>query len=180
VNAGLLELDPLPFPPGLPGWQLWSERFTPPTGLDLLGAVPTEKAWLLPCPSCLQGWALLLPSAADPFGYDINLTAGCSRACEPEAVAWWWLWRRGELPPPEPPDERAIRYARGVVRKQIAAAKADPRRAAYETGRWCRAAALDPALALAAAATEAGVQADTLLQPFQAGLAAPAQPRLQT
>jgi hypothetical protein len=180
---GRLDLDPPPFPPGEPIWQLWSERLTPPAGLDFLGAVPTARAWLLPCPSCVQGWALLAPSAVDPHGYDLDLTAGCSRDCSSDEVAWWWLWRRCEMPParnPGPPDERARRYARGAVRLILGELPDRPSErqltnAAYQAGRWLQAAALpvEPvATALLAAGRRAGLAPDTLAPKLAAALTA--------
>jgi hypothetical protein len=144
---------------------------------------PTETriGWLVVCPACVQGWCRLLPDPDDEHDYRLELAAGCSRGCEPGEVAWWHLWRLGEVPPQEPasPDKRERSYARAVLRKKLEAAKADSRRAAYDTARWCRPAAIDPDLALAAVASAAGVPAAALYQTFQAGLAVPAKSRLR-
>jgi hypothetical protein len=181
---GRIEPDPIPTamlaerPPG----ELWALTGVPPCGpWALMRPTETVVGWLVVCPACVQGWCRLLPDPVDAYDYQLELAAGCSRGCDPGEIAWWLMWRLGEVPPQEPipPDKRELGYARGVVRNALATARAKPKSAAFKVAQWCRSAAINPDLALAAVATAAGVPAATLHQAFQAGLAAPAKPRLR-
>jgi hypothetical protein len=171
-----LEPDPLPFPPGEPPPELWSEHGTPPGGFTWLGAKATTRCWLYPCPACCQGWVPLVPSAADERDYEIG-PIGCTRGCEHDAVV---AWHRLKTRQPEPfkPDAREIRYARRVIENKLVEAPERPRRIALACGQWCAAAGFAPPVLLATVADAAGVQPDAILDPFLDGLAAPARPRL--
>src|SRR3954447_1427995 len=141
-----LRPDPLPLPDvGRPPRDRLCPEGTPPIGLEFLGATATLGGYLLPCPCCVQGWALLLPTG-EPYGYRVALEHGCSRGCAVEDIARWHLVRCGELPrdPPPPPDERARRYGAAVVRGELRRLLESPpadrlgglRRAAFVAGQF--------------------------------------------
>lgn len=184
-----IEPDPPPFAPGQPPPITLSLAGTPPCGFEFLGAKPTVRGWLLPCPCCVQGWCALLPSDADPHGYELAAEAGCSRGCSPEDIAWWQAWRLGELPSqvPREPDRQARRYLAGAVRhaaRRIVEAQ-DPlavlKREAFALGSLAAGTGADPAEiahALGVAARHARLPAEPAARAIGAAvLAGTAQPR---
>src|SRR3954463_5846856 len=116
-----LEPDPLPLPDvGRPPHHRLCPEGTPPIGLEFLGAKATTGGYLLPCPCCVQGWALLVPTG-EPCSYTVSLGHGCSRGCAGPHIAWCHAWRCMDLPP-EPavvPDEKGRRYAVAAVRNEM-------------------------------------------------------------
>jgi hypothetical protein len=180
-----IEPDPLPFPAGEPErGEQWAPGGAPPAGLAFLGCQGTLEAWLAPCPCCCRGWVPVLPLGdADPYAYRLAVEAGCSRGCEPPAVAWWHAWKMGDLPPPVPPDDRAERYARGAIRRLLAALPERPslarlKAAAFWAGQWLAAGRLptEPvADALLHAAVRAGLDehVEALASAVTAGRAKP-------
>jgi hypothetical protein len=176
--SGLIEPDPLPFPLGEPPRRLQARDGAPPDGLEYLGARSTRGGWLYPCPSCCRGHVLLVPSENDPYGYEIGLSAGCSRGCDPAAIAWWQLVRLGEIPPPEPAEEteRSRHYVRGALRHAVhrILKDTDPAarlsREAYELGRLAASAGIDPEAiiqGLAVIVNAAGLPAETAVATIQ-------------
>src|SRR3954454_18430702 len=116
-----LEPDSLPLPDvGRPPRHRLCPEGTPPIALKFLGAKPTTGGYLLPCPRCVQGWALLVPTG-EPYSYTVSLGHGCSRGCAAEDIAHWHMLRNGELPPvpTDRPDQRAQRYGAAVVRNEL-------------------------------------------------------------
>jgi hypothetical protein len=175
--TGRVEPDPIPAelladrPPG----ELWAPTGVPPAGFwALMRLTETRIGWLVTCASCLRGWCRLLPDPGDPSDYVLDLDQACSRDCDPGDIAWWHLWRLGEIPPREPveADERHRRYVEGAARhaaRRIVQAP-DPatclRREAYELGRLAAGTGVNPALiakALAAAAAHAGLPENALV-----------------
>jgi hypothetical protein len=68
-----LEPDPLPLPDvGRPPRHRLCSEGTPPIGLEFLGAKATLGGYLMPCPCCVQGWALLVPTG-EPYSYSVSL-----------------------------------------------------------------------------------------------------------
>src|SRR3954449_11525337 len=116
-----LEPDPLPLPDvGRPPRHRRCPEGTLPIGLEFLGAKAAIGGYLLPCPACVQGWCLLVPTG-EPYGYGVSLGHGCSRGCAGPDIAWWHAWRCMDLPP-EPavvPDEKGRRYAVAAVRNEM-------------------------------------------------------------
>lgn len=173
--------DPLPFEPGQPPAEVCCAAGTPPCGFEFLGAKATVLGWLLPCPCCCQGWCALLPSVTDPCGYELAMTAGCSRGCHPEDIAWWHIWRQGELPPAiEKPDRQAIARIRGAVieaAERIGAAADKPatiKREALAIGALAArvgapVSMVENGLAVAAAAAGCGGMMDTIVAAVAAG-----------
>jgi hypothetical protein len=185
-DASLVRRDPIPpelladRPPG----ELWAPTGVPPSGPWALDQ-PTETAigWLVVCPcDCCQGWCRLLPDPGDRFDYVLDLVNGCSRGCPPEELAWWRLWRLGQIPPrePLPADQRGQCYARGALRRVLGELPERPtlpelRRAAFAAGRWLAAGELPAApvaRALLAAADRAGLDPHTLASKLAADLSA--------
>jgi hypothetical protein len=186
--SGLMEPDPLPFPLGEPPPRLRAQNGVPPDGFEYPGARSTSAGSLYPCPCCCRGWVLLVPSSHDPYGYEIGLSAGCSRGCDPTAIAWWQLLRLGEIPPPEPVEEteRSRRCIRGALRHAVRRILEDTdpparlRREAYALGRLTTGAGVDPgavAQALAIAAHAVGLPNEAAASPIKkyllAGMARP-------
>jgi hypothetical protein len=186
--SGLIEPDPLPFPPGEPPRRCRASSGVPPDGFEFLSAQRTTAGYFYPCPSCCQGWVLLVPSGHDPYGYEIGLSAGCSRGCDPDAIAHWQLIRLGEIPPPEPVEEteRSRRYIRGALRHALRRILEDTdpavrlRQEAYALGRLTAGASVDPgavAQALASAAHAVGLPdeaaASVIKKHLLAGMAKP-------
>lgn len=140
-------MAPLPLPDAEPPpARAWCRAGTPPDGFEFLGAVATEECFLMVCPACLIGWVAIVPDGTR-FGYRLASEIGCSAGCDPPEVAWWHLWRLGELPPPPPPGERARRYAAGAIRRTLADLPERPsrdqlRRVAFDAGRWLEAGGL--------------------------------------
>ena len=181
-DRGRLEPDPLPVPAGRAPFPAMAPG-SPPDGLGFLGAKETVAGWLLPCPCCCQGWVAL---ACRGHSYDLHLGIGCTRGCDPAHIAWWRLWRLGEVPPQVVDDpRRAYAYARGVIRRIFEGLPPRPsestlRAAAYAAGRWAEAGGI-PAAPIAkylmAAAGRAGlapeVVAPKLARAFRAGRAVP-------
>jgi hypothetical protein len=177
-----IEPDPLPVPAGRAPFPTVAPG-GPPDGLEFLGARETVAGWLLPCPCCCQGW---VPLAARGGAYELHLSIGCTRGCDPAYIAWWHSWRLGEIPPRLAEDrERAYRYARGAIRRVLAGLPPNPserslRGAAYAAGRWAEAGGLPAgpvATHLIAAARRAGLNpeavAPKLARAFKAGRAVP-------
>lgn len=176
--------SPCPLPSGTPPGEMWAPLGTPP---DIRAAVPTVRCWMAPCPCCLEGWCAVIPDGSR-CGYRLAHEIGCSDGCEPADVAWWSLWRAGELPPRERVEasERGRRYAFGAAKhaaRRIVEA-ADPlarlRREAYSLGGIAAGTGTDPQAvvrALAVAAKAAGVPAEAALPAITtnvtAGLARP-------
>lgn len=162
-------LGPCPIRSGIPPGELWAYMGTPPDRLDFWGAVPTRRCWMMPCPCCRAGWCALLPDGT-AYGYRLAAEIGCSNGCDPGEVQWWHLWRLGELPPREPVDERARRYAAGAIRRTLTELPTRPsaaelRRAAFSAGRWLEAGGQGPdavAGVLLQAAVRAGHDAEAL------------------
>ena len=141
-----LEPDPLPLPDvGRPPRHRLCPEGTPPIGLEFLGAKATLGGYLLPCPCCVQGWALLVPTG-EPYSYAVSLGHGCSRGCAGPDIAWWHAWRCMDLPP-EPAvvarrEGPAVRGGRGAERDapapraQARRPGARPRRVAFKAGQF--------------------------------------------
>jgi hypothetical protein len=113
-------------------------------------------------------------------GYRLAAEVGCSCGCDPAEVAWWWLWKLGELPA-QAPDQRQQRYARGAVRKILVELQenlnaAEVRHRAYRIGQLTAAAELD--LEIVAAALKRTIHPSALhaaTQALTAGRARPAR-----
>jgi hypothetical protein len=157
--------DPLPYPAGDPPGHLWCPAHVPPDGFEFMAAVGTQVCFLQPCPVNCPGWGLVVPDGSR-FGYRLAAEVGCTRGCEAPEILWWQSWRLGDLPALEPdePDERARRYATGVVRRVLGELPDVPsvrqlRRAAFIIGKWVDASGLPVELiagALLSAAARAG------------------------
>src|SRR4051794_33157595 len=94
------EPDPLPALGGVPPRALWARAGTPPFGgWALAGARAAVIGFLVPCPACCTGWCGLVPDPDDDFDYALAHELSCTRECPPAEIAWWHLWRSGELPP---------------------------------------------------------------------------------
>jgi hypothetical protein len=169
-------LEPLPIPPGDPPPEVCCDYGTPPDGFLWLGARATVRCWLYPCPACCVGWVPLVPSATDERDYALG-PIGCSHGCPHEAVAKWHCFKT-RRPEPFRPDTREQRYAGRVLESRLADAAEHPGRTATACGQWCAAAGFAPPILLALVADAAGVDPETLLDPFTDGLTAPARPRL--
>jgi hypothetical protein len=165
---------------------MWCSAGTPPTGLEWLGAVATERCWLLPCPACCVGWVPLAPGPGE-YGYTLAVGVGCSAACGADAaeLAWRHMWRNGTLPPRTAAEPAAWmkRYAERAVRG-IWRDLPDPpslaqlRRATFASGQWLQAGGLPDRLverAVALAAQRAMVDLQTLAADLLAGRARPAR-----
>jgi hypothetical protein len=168
-----IEPDPLPVPAGAAPFVTVATS-GPPDGLTFLGARETVGGWLLHCPCCCSGWVPLAPRGD---GYEIELSIGCTRGCDPNEITWWHCWRTGTLPPETEPDERQRRYARGAVKNALAAALEgkNPLSAARDAGRFAAAAGYHPnALSVAfVAAANGKVDEHTLLNAIRVGAATP-------
>jgi hypothetical protein len=171
---GRLEPDSLPFATGDPPAAMLLPDGRPPDGLTFLGAKRTRVGWLYPCPDCCRGWTVLVP-ASD--GYAIGLEAGCSRGCDPALIHRWHRLRSGELLEPDEPDERARRYAAGVIRNVLAEMPScrDPLPRARKAGSYGDAAGYERATLTRKLAQAAGGRA-TLEQIHAAVLEGAAQP----
>src|SRR3954466_947498 len=149
-----LEPDPLPLPDvGRPPRHRLCPEGTPPIGLEFLGVKATVGGYLMPCPCCVRGWALLVPTG-EPYSYSVSLGHGCSRGCAGHDIAWWHAWRCMDLPPVpiDPPDQRARRYGAAILRNELQRLREHPpaaplavlKRAAYVGGQFLDTAGLDP------------------------------------
>jgi hypothetical protein len=102
--------------------------------------------------------------------------------CDAPEILWWQNWRLGDLPALEPgePDERARRYATGVVRRILGELSDVPsvrqlRRAAFVVGNWLDASGLPVELiaeALMGAAARAGLDPISIAPVLAAALTA--------
>jgi hypothetical protein len=174
-----LPLGPCPIRSGTPPGEQWAPLGTPPDTFTFMGAVPTRRCWMVPCPCCGTGWVLVVPDGTD-YGYGLAAEVGCNAGCAPPEIAWWHLLRLGERPPPEPPDERAKRYAAGAIRRILATLPERPsmtelRRAAFTAGGWLEAGQLRAgpiAAALLGAARRAGLEPASLVPELAAAVLA--------
>jgi hypothetical protein len=126
---------------------MWALAGVPPFGAWVFfDPQPSVLCWHVCCPSCLIGRAVLLPSEHDPYDYNLALEFGCTEGCPPELLAWWLIWRNGELPAAESgePTARARAYASKVAAGEIRSltrpsARQDPQQAlrhsAYRIGQ---------------------------------------------
>ena len=136
AEAWTVRRNPLPCPTGDPPDHFWCPGHVPPDGFEFMGAVVTKACWFLPCPvDCCPGWVPLVPDGSR-FGYRLAAEDGCTRGCEAPEILWWQNWRLGDLPALErgEPDERARRYATGVVRRILGELSDVPRASREKVG----------------------------------------------
>ena len=185
TTSPFLEPDPLPVLAGDPPRHRLCPEGTPPIGLEFLGVKATVGGYLLSCPCCVQGWALLVPDG-QPYGYGVSLGHGCSRGCAGPDIAWWHAWRCMDLPP-EPavvPDEKGRRYAvaavRGEMRRLLELRPADPVRGlstvAFKAGQFMAATGFDQDVILSdllRVAAGLGAEPSAVRTPLAAGQAKP-------
>jgi hypothetical protein len=162
---------PCPIVSGTPPGEQWAPLGTPPDGFEFMGAVPTRRCWMLPCPVCNVGWCPVVPDGTD-HGYRLAAEIGCNAGCEAPDVAWCHLHQLGERPPREPvaPSEvdrlKVFGAARNATwriveaRDPVARLKSE----AYRLGEYAGGKGVDPhpaARVLAVAARHAGIPVET-------------------
>ena len=143
----------------------------------------------MPCPACLVGWVAIVPDGTR-FGYRLAYKIGCKQigsevSCNSAEIAWWHLWRMGELPPLAPPGARERRYVKAELRNLVAELPEQPtldelHTAAYRAGSMAEAAGMpgrDVAHAIMVAARRSGLAPEEIAQDlatsFSAGRARP-------
>ena len=79
MSAAVVQPGPLPFEEGEPDrGELWCPGGAPPSGLEFLGCRGTYMCWVIPCPSCLEGWTAVLPLALAPQLLGLGTTASAA------------------------------------------------------------------------------------------------------
>jgi hypothetical protein len=179
--VGRVDHDPTPIPSGTPPGELWCPAGLPPDPFEFMGAVPSQKCWLYPCPSpWCGGWVALLPCGWDR--YQLAGEVGCSSGCDEDQVHRWQFWRLGVLvhDPAEDTDEEDRRRAAGIVCAIVRDLPELPCErqlisSAYRTGRWLGQSKLPSELVadpLLAAAARAGLDSIAIAPKLAAALTA--------
>jgi hypothetical protein len=176
---GRTDHDPTPIPSGMPPGELWCPAGLKPDPFEFMGALPTERCWVYPCPCpWCSGWVALLPCGWDSYRI---AEIGCSADCDEDQVHRWQFWRLGmPMHEPLPADEQSRRRAAGIVRRILEDLPEQPSErqltgAAYQSGRWLEQGALPAEMVadpLLTAAARAGLDPATIAPKLAAALTA--------